>query len=447
MAHIGPLLTNVLNKINKAGPDTMEMEMLAVAAHVGVGGTAAEQRLPLIVQVDPTRPKKGETWGEFKDRVRQRLDPMNEVLSGGEAKPLFLANALATSIAPDKIEALRDNDKISMIELDPVVDPTLMDDAIIDIEVDRFRNQHGNLTGAGVKVAVLDSGVDTNHPYLNVAASVSTCGEDVAIPGRHGTHCAGSIASRDAVFRGVAPDVSLFNVKVLMSDGRGQYTNITKGVDEALDLEADILSMSLGFNHLPVWSDNGHGWSCRDGRCPLCTAVDNAVSLGATVVVAAGNEHARANALRNAGFSNSFDTELGCPGQSRGAITVGALTKRTFLAADFSSRGPTAYGDSKPDLAGPGVNVMSTVPVPRMANGKPNPSSQRNDLFARLSGTSMATPIVAGAAALIFQYRRDAGLSTSPASMRQALTTKAVTSLGLPPNVAGAGRINLGGFA
>lgn len=441
MVRVGPLLQNVLHRIGGAARDLDEREMLAVAAHVG--GEAAEGRLPLVVQFGTRRPKRGETWQEYKARVGKEIEPMRELLTKGKGEPLILANALAASIPAQQALALRDNEGVSLIELDPVVNPTLMDDAVIDVGLSQFHNQTGRLTGKGVRVAVLDSGVDTQHPYLAVAASVSTCGEDVALPGRHGTHCAGSIASRDAVFGGVAPDVDLLNVKVLKRDGSGQYTQITKGVDAALDLEADVLSLSLGFNHLPAWSDRGHGWACPDGRCPLCTAVDNAVSLGAIACVAAGNEHSRAESLRRFGYGNTFDTELGCPGQARGAITVGALTKRTFLPADFSSRGPTSYGEAKPDLSGPGVNVMSTVPVPRRADGKPDPAAQRVDLFSRESGTSMATPIVAGAVALLLQHRREQGLPTTPAAIKQLLLAQAATALAQPPNVVGKGRIDL----
>ncbi|MFY9959307.1 S8 family serine peptidase, partial [Pseudomonas sp.] len=275
-----------------------------------------------------------------------------------------------------------------------------------------------------------------------VIDSVSTCGEDFLIPGSHGTHCAGSIASRDSLYRGVAPDVELLNIKVLRHDGSGRHTSIVQGIDAALDLKADIISMSLGFNHLPAWSDRGHGWACPDGRCPLCTAVDNASTFGAIVCVAAGNEHARADALRRMGYGHLIDTELGCPGQARGAITVGAISKRTFLPAEFSSRGPSAYGTEKPDLVAPGINIMSTTPVPRQTDGSLEPTPLRADLFGRKSGTSMATPIVAGVAALLLQQRRSQNQSVTVSAMRKAILD-ATTAMGLPVNVVGVGRVTL----
>ena len=123
--------------------------------------------------------------------------------------------------------------------------------------------------------------------------------------------------------------------------------------------------------------------------------MDNAVRLdGVFVVVAAGNEHDRAQALRANGFGANFDTEVSCPGHAREALTVGATTKASFLPASFSSRGPSADGRDKPDVCAPGVNITSTIPAPRLPNGDLVPSPPRASLFGVKSGTSMATPIV-----------------------------------------------------
>src|SRR5690606_25670300 len=105
-------------------------------------------------------------------------------IAADEGRPLYLANALACSFAIERIPELAARDDVSLIELDPRVDPTLMDDAVEDVGLRTFRERHGELGGAGIRVAVLDSGIDLRHPYLKVAESVSTCDEDVAIPGR-----------------------------------------------------------------------------------------------------------------------------------------------------------------------------------------------------------------------------------------------------------------------
>ncbi len=96
MARVGPLLQNVLQRIGGATRALDEREMLAVAAHVG--GEAAEGRLPLVVQFGTRRPKRGETWPEYKARIGSEIEPMREVLTRGKGEPLILANALAATI-------------------------------------------------------------------------------------------------------------------------------------------------------------------------------------------------------------------------------------------------------------------------------------------------------------------------------------------------------------
>ncbi len=445
MAEIRPLLKDVLSAMEGAEvlmAGAQEWRMAKSIAY-SLDTEANQGTLPIVMKVDKVQPIRGEAWPEYKERVAEALAGPNGVLTAETGQPLYLANAISARMEPSQIRAMADTDLVSSVELDREVNATMMDEAVEDVGLDQFRDTYGDLRGDGVRVAVLDSGVDKAHPHLNVADSVATCDESDDIPGQHGTHCAGSVASRDAVFRGIAPDVTLLNVKVLRANNTGNSSFITRGIDEALDRDADILSMSLGFNHLPAWSHNGHGWSCPDGECELCSAVDNAVFFGKTVVVAAGNEHSRAEALRDLGRGSSFDTELGCPGQARDAITVGALTKGLFTPASFSSHGPTSYGLSKPDIAAPGVNIHSTVPVPRGITGRPINAPSRSQLFAPSSGTSMATPIVTGAAALIMEDRRAQGLPTEPGDIRQALLQRTVTATADPATIAGAGRLDL----
>ncbi|HEY5879306.1 MAG TPA: S8 family serine peptidase [Nakamurella sp.] len=289
---------------------------------------------------------------------------------------------------------------------------------------------------------MLDTGIDRRHPALTVTHSVETCGESVDVPGGHGTHCAGIIASTDPTAPGIAPGVDLIDVKVLRANGTGRHTAITAGVDRALDLSADILSISLGFNHLPVTVAGGHGWTCVDGGCPLCTAVDNAVLEGALVVVAAGNEHQRCERARAAGDGLAYDTELTCPGQARGALTVGAVHQATHAPAVFSSKGPTAYDVAKPDLVAPGVDVRSTIPLRRDATGRAVPGPPPL-LFGVRSGTSTAAPAVAAACALLVESARRTGAPDDPGSIRRRLLDTCVERIGGPANVVGAGRLRL----
>jgi serine protease AprX len=365
--------------------------------------------------------------------------------AGLNCEPIHSCNALQTRGLIGQVREALKHDGLQLIEFDPPVEATLMDDAVKDIELPIYKMRHPALNdGSGVRVAVLDSGIDTKHPWLTVSDSVSTCGESYDIPGKHATHVAGSIASNDSVYSGIAPGVTLLNIKVLDSEGRGQPTFVTRGIDEAMDRGAHILCVSVGFNHLPTWSDGGHGWPCPDGRCQLCMAIDNVVRLeNITAVVGAGNAHNRCEFLRQNGSAGTFDTELSCPGQAREAITVGAVSKQTFVTAPFSSRGPTAFGLTKPDLAAPGVNVTSALVVRRDAGGNLIPGLSRSDLSVTLSGTSMATPIVAGAVALIRQRRASAGEEVGQAAIRQELLSTAFRHLTSPALEVGVGRLNI----
>jgi subtilisin family serine protease len=443
---LGPLLANAIDRMTHAlTPERQHF----IAAAIG-SEDPNPQKLPIVIQLARCPPRPQEPWDGYANRVAESMQNLRGVLEGpmgAQATPLISGNALKASLDPDQIRHLSGRHDIRLVELDPFVMAACLDDVPGDIDITGFGRNYQGIDGTGVTVAVLDSGIDTKHPYLNVVSSITTCSESVDRPGDHGTHCAGIIASKDTVYRGVSPGVSLMNVKVLRANGSGQHTDITQGIDEALKGGAQVLSMSLGFNHLPTWSNGGHGWACPLGNCTLCTAVDNASDMGAVVVVAAGNEHERAEALRTYNYNNTFDTELGCPGQARNALTVGAVTKRTFLPASFSSHGPTADKRSKPDLCAAGVNITSTIPVPRDVHGNPVPNASRSTLFGRMSGTSMATPIVAASAALLIGVQRARGASWTVAQIRRELTSRGIAPIpGVSANLVGAGRIFLSGL-
>jgi subtilisin family serine protease len=433
----GPLLTQAVESLRLRRQD-----VTLLRADVDLERHPAEVALPLVFQFPQT--VEATSWSAFRDRVGDYLEPIRKRLAanhGIETTPLFAANSLQAAASTAQLDGVADDPNLllDLVELDPLVQVTEMDDVAIDLELAPMRLAHPTFTGVGVVVAVLDSGIDAQHPALTVRDAVSTSDESIDISGDHGTHCAGSIASRDATYGGVSPEVELLDIKVLRANGTGKHTWIAKGVDEALDRGARVLSMSLGFNHFPTWTDGGHGWACATGNCPLCTAVNNALAE-AVVVVAAGNDHQRAEACRRQGVA--FDTELGCPGHSRGAITVGAVTKNTGLMAAFSSRGPTAYGSAKPDLVAPGVNVTSTVRVPHGPDGTPLTNAPPSALFGRKSGTSMATPIVAGVAALMVQNALEAGRPIEASKIRDSLVQHAA-AVADGVNVAGAGRVTL----
>jgi subtilisin family serine protease len=254
-------------------------------------------------------------------------------------------------------------------------------------------------TGKNVAIAIIDTGVDYTHPMLggcdrvHIGCKVANGYDfvnndnDPMDDNGHGTHCAGIAAGKldldnDNVYEpengeiwGVAPDATLFAYKVLDAYGSGWISDVIAGIEAAVEDHADVISMSLG------------GFGNPDD--PLSQAADNAVAQGVVVVVAAGNE------------GPAYET-VSSPGTARKVITVGASNKSDQIA-DFSSRGPVKWSGKvliKPDVLAPGVAVTSSVPTGTC-------ELCDSSGYKSLSGTSMATPHVAGLAALLKQAHPD----------------------------------------
>ena len=299
------------------------------------------------------------------------------------------------------------------------------------------------VSGKGISVAVVDSGINTNHIALanKVVASVSMVTGDASTGDAfgHGTHVAGIIAGIATTVTpeytgGIAPGAQLVNVRVLGADGSGVTSDVIAGIDWVIANKSTynirIINLSLGH---PVYE------SCS--LDPLCQEVGKAVNAGIVVVAAAGNYGLNAAGQMVLG-------SIASPGNSPYAITVGALNtwgtpgRSDDTVATFSSRGPTAYDMAvKPDVAAPGVKIVSlqannswlaaNYPVTHVAGSG-------NNAYMYLSGTSMATPMVSGGAALLLQG--SPGLS--PAQIKLALQSGAtyVSDGGLMG--AGAGEVN-----
>jgi subtilisin family serine protease len=236
------------------------------------------------------------------------------------------------------------------------------------------------LSGKGVTVAVLDTGVDASHPDLagRIGATKSFVdGQEVADRNGHGTHVTstvgGSGAASDGKEKGVAPGATLAVGKVLSDQGSGSESQIIAGMEwAARDVHARIVSMSLGSTE------------ASDGTDPMAQAVNTlSRDTGALFVVAAGNTGA--------------PSSIGSPGAADAALTVGAVDADD-RAAYFTSAGPR-YGDNalKPDLSAPGVDILA-------ARSQLAPGS---GYYTSMSGTSMATPHIAGVAALLAEEHPD----------------------------------------
>ncbi|WP_245170732.1 S8 family peptidase [Streptomyces anulatus] len=230
--------------------------------------------------------------------------------------------------------------------------------------------------GTGVKIAVVDTGIDATHPDLagRVAAERNfSASPDAKDRSGHGTHVASTAAgtgAKDARFKGVAPGAQLINAKVLDDQGVGDDSGIIAGVDWAVAQGADVISMSLGGLDTP-------------GIDPMEAQVNKvSAEKGVLFTIAAGN-------------NGPGQGTVASPGSAEAALTVGAVDDDDRIA-DFSSVGPRT-GDKavKPDITAPGTSI--TAAAAAGVEGQDPPGYQS------LSGTSMATPHVAGAAAILKQ--------------------------------------------
>ncbi|ERJ11788.1 S8 family serine peptidase [Haloplasma contractile] len=228
-------------------------------------------------------------------------------------------------------------------------------------------------TGEGITVAVLDTGIDYLHPRLQHAFG-DYLGYDFIDNDRdpmdehyHGTHVAGTIA---ALGFGIAPDVELVAYRVLNEYGSGSTSGIVAAIEQGVIDGVDVMNLSLGS-------------AVNNPDYATSIALDNAMAEGVIAVTSNGN---------NGRMHNGSGT-VGSPGSSREAISVGAtkvpMGDELEIIADFSSRGPVySTWMIKPDVSAPGVGIISTYP---------------GGYYYIASGTSMAAPHVAAAAALVLQ--------------------------------------------
>ncbi len=306
-----------------------------------------------------------------------------------------LVDAIAAEIPVPRLTEIAAEPFVARIELDEEVT------AFADVGALGVDGLYADgYDGSGVVVAVVDTGVDLDHPTLpNLAAGYDFVNDD-ADPDDdhgHGTHVAGIVGAQDAEYPGVAPGVVLLPVKVLDASGTGMSSDVIAGIEWSVGSSADVVNLSLG-------STGNAG-----GTSALSEAADNAVRSGVVVVAAAGNS------------GPDFET-VAAPADAKLVIGVGAL-ETTTAVADFSSRGPTLDGRVKPDVVAPGVDVVST-----WSDGG----------FHALSSTSMAAPHVAGVVALLLHAHPEA----TPELVREALASSAVRLDGAGSNTQGAGRVH-----
>ncbi|HEX5474481.1 MAG TPA: S8 family peptidase [Vicinamibacterales bacterium] len=270
-----------------------------------------------------------------------------------------------------------------------------------------------SLSGRGVGVAVIDSGLEMSAEFQNRVTGFYdfTTGGIVATRPYddygHGTHVAGTIGGSGALsysykYHGLAPQVTFTILKVLDKNGAGYTSDVIRAIDFAVAnraaLHIDVINLSLGH---PIYEP-----AATD---PLVQSVERAVRAGIVVVAAAGN-YGINPATGEPGYAG-----ITSPGNAPDAITVGALRTENTASRDddwipdYSSRGPSWYdGELKPDVVAPGHNIVAVAAkhgtfyqtYPQLRDSDPD--------YIRMSGTSMATAVTSGVVALMVQANRAA---------------------------------------
>ncbi|GAB3406877.1 S8 family serine peptidase [Flindersiella endophytica] len=271
-------------------------------------------------------------------------------------------------------------------------------------------------TGKGVKVAVLDTGIDATHPDLDDAVLEAKDFTETSGPtdfAGHGTHVASIITGSGDPYKGVAPDAGLLVGKVLDDGGFGSDSQIIAGMEWAAAEGSKVVNLSLG-------------GCATDGTDPLSQAVNEISEQSGTLFVVAAGNHPN--------NPYCFDDErVSAPAAADSALAVGAVTKQDALT-DFSNVGPRLGDEAiKPEITAPGQDIVAA----KAAEGyMGDPVS---DGYVRMSGTSMAAPHVAGAVAILAQQHPD----WKAPQLREALMASAKANPELGVFQQGAGRVDV----
>jgi len=333
-------------------------------------------------------------------------------------KRLPLINAIACELDIETIYRLASNPDVEFINFDSEV-YALLDISVPTMEA-RFPHEQG-YKGKGITIAVIDTGVaphqDLTKPVNRIVGFkdfVNNKTEPYDDNG-HGTHVAGIIAgngySSRGVYTGIAPEANILAIKALNKRGSGNMSDIIAAIEYAVETKDEYNTKILNLSF-------GSPANLHYEKDPLCKSVRRAKEAGLIVVAAAGN-------------SGPNEKTIVSPGISPDVITVGAVDdKRTIDPSDdeiayFSSRGPTNEGLVKPDVVAPGVNINSL-------------SNTELDGYKKMSGTSMATPLISGSIALLLNKYG----SLSPDEVKRMLMDSCIDLKDAPENQ-GSGLVNL----
>ena len=359
----------------------------------------------------------------------------------------------------------------------------LIDRSVTTVKADAAHRSYA-AAGHGVVWAVLDSGIDQQHPHFR---QHETLGGEVAHLHRdftqadgkgdpltdgmgHGTHVAGIIAGglkareprvrvlqqlqdpdnpqsttthvrkvEPALLSGLAPYTRLVSLKVLDDQGRGSSMNIVRALEHIRTringpklMRVHGVNLSVGYEFDPKW------FAC--GQSPLCVTVNRLVRSGVVVVIAAGNTGYGVLSSIQRQTSVGLTMTINDPGNAELPITVGATHRdmpHTYGVSYFSSKGPTGDGRAKPDLVAPGERITSCAAGDALAAAGGTPGDA---VYVEDSGTSMAAPHVSGAIAAFLSIRQE--FVGQPEQVKE-IFTRSATSLGRERYFEGHGLVDL----
>jgi serine protease AprX len=343
--------------------------------------------------------KKNTLFYKKKLKIKEQQDKvLNELILRNNydfklKKKFSLVNGFSGIITKTGLEKLKNNPDVAYIQSNYKLN-IVLDESIPLVNATKTWNMiynRTNITGKGETICIIDTGVDYTHPALGGCTTnqftSGNCSKvisgfdfvnndnDPIDDNGHGTHVAGIAASTNETYRGVAPNASIVAIKVLNSAGSGTTDNLVSGIDwcvnNASKFNISVISMSLG-------SDILYPDYCDINDTATSNAVKNAIAINISVIAATGNDGSK--------------TAMASPACLQNVTSVGWSDKNDVIVSNSNRNNLT-------DLFAPGSLITSTVPNGGCTNCDASG-------FKTLSGTSMSTPHVAGAFALIRQFKR-----------------------------------------